>query len=178
MRHALLALAAAVALAACQPQDPEGKAAEPPASADEIADAADAVAEAADKAAEAAEDAAERAEQAAEDAAPKEFAGDLDARGTEPFWNLQIRAGAITLTRPEPAKPVSAANPGVQETGSEAVWSTTADGKAFIVTLVDEGTCSDGMSELNYPYMAVVTLGELTFRGCAYKTSAQPKAGG
>lgn len=168
MRHALLALAA-VTLAACQPQDPDGKAAQPPASADEIADAAD-------KAAEAAEDAADRAEQASEDAMPKEFAGDLNATGTEPFWNLEIRAGSLKFTRPEPTPLVTAANPGVQETGAEAVWSsTTADGKAFIVTLVNEGTCSDGMSDLKYPYVAVVTLGPLTYRGCAYKTSAKPK---
>lgn len=167
MRHTVLALAA-VALAACQPQDPEGKRAPPP------ADAMEDVAEAADAAAEAADDAAQAAEDAAEALVPKEFGGDINAVGTEPFWNLEIRTGAITLTRPEPSKPVSAANPGVQETGGEAVWSTSVDGKAFIVTLVNEGTCSDGMSDLEYPYMAVVTLGELTFRGCAYKTASKP----
>lgn len=178
MRHALLALAA-VTLAACQPQDPDGKTAPPPASADEIADAADKLAEAADKAAEAAEDAADRAEREAEAAMPKEFTGDLNATGTEPFWNLEIRAGGLKFTRPEPAAAVTAANPGVQETGAEAVWSsTTADGKAFIVTLINEGTCSDGMSDLTYPYVAVVTLGPLTYRGCAYKTSARPKGAG
>lgn len=168
MRHTLLALAA-VTLAACQPQDPDGKRAEPP------ADAMEEAAEAADAAAEAADEAAKAAEEAAEALVPKEFGGDIDARGTEPFWNLEIRPGAITLTRPEPSKPVTVANPGVQETGGEAVWSTSVDGKAFIVTLVNEGTCSDGMSDLDYPYMAVVTLGELTYRGCAYKTSAKPK---
>lgn len=153
MRHALLALAA-VALAACQPQAPDGEPAPPP------ADAAEAPAEAPDEPTE-----------------PTEFAGDIDARGTEPFWGLQIRAATITLTRPDPTPPVSAPNPGLQDAGAEAVWSTTADGKPFIVTLVNEGSCSDGMSDLVYPYVAVVTLGDLTFRGCAYKASAAPKEG-
>jgi uncharacterized membrane protein len=152
MRHALLALAA-LALCACQPQAPDGERAPPPADAPDVAEAS----------------------QAPEDGdAEPLFAGDIDARGTEPFWAVQIRGDRITLTRPEPEPPVSAANPGATETGSEAVWSTMVDGKPFIVTLANEGTCSDGMSDFEYPYVAVVTLGELTFRGCAVKTSALP----
>lgn len=178
MRHALLAIAA-FGLAACQPQDPDGKRAEAPANADEIAVAADTLADAADEAAEAAEDAADRAEQLAEAAAPKEFGGDINASGTEPFWGLEIRPSGLKFTRPEPEAAITAPNPGVQEAGAEAVWSsTTSDGKAFIVTLVNEGSCSDGMSDLKYPYMAVVTLGSLTYRGCAYKTSARPEGAG
>lgn len=157
MRHALLALAAFV-LAACQPQAPDGEPAQPP---------ADAPAEA---------DASEPEEPA--DETDDTFAGDIDARGTEPFWALEIRADRITLTRPDPEPPVSAPNPGRVETGSEAVWSTMAAGKPFIVTLVEEGDCSDGMSDLIYPYIAVVTLGDLTFRGCAAKSSAMPREGG
>lgn len=151
MRHALLAIAALM-LAACQPQGPDGKRAEAPADAP-----------------------APPPEPPPPPEEPKEFVGDIDARGTEPFWSLEIRANALTLKRPDPDKDVSAANPGAVDDGSQAVWSTvTADGKAFIVTLVMDGVCSDGMSDLTYPYVAVVTYGDLTYRGCAYKMSNRP----
>lgn len=152
MRHAFLALAALM-LAACQPQAPDGKRAEAPADAP-----------------------APPPEPPPPPEEPKEFTGDLDAKGTEPFWSLEIRADKLTLKRPEPSKDVAVANPGVVDDGSQAVWSTVAeDGKAFIVTLVLDEPCSDGMSELSYPYVAVVTYGDLTYRGCAYKMSNKPK---
>lgn len=152
MRHALLPLAALM-LAACQPQAPDGKRAEAPADAP-----------------------APPPEPPPPPEEPKEFVGDIDAKGTEPFWTLDIRADKMTLKRPDPDKDVSVANPGPVDDGSQAVWSTTtADGKAFIVTLVMDGVCSDGMSDLTYPYVAVVTYGDLTYRGCAYKMSNKPK---
>ncbi len=158
MRHALLALAA-VALVACQPQDPEGAPAPTPADAPDLTGVP------------------QTTPPPPGTSEFNNFAGDIDARGTEPFWNLQIRAGTIILTRPDPEPAITTPNPGVQETGGEAVWSTSHEGKPFIVTLVNEGSCSDGMSDLVYPYVAVVTLGDLTFRGCAYKASAAPKEG-
>ncbi len=148
MRHALLPALAVLALWGCQPQSPDGAPAPPPADAPP------------------------------EPPKPKVFSGDLDARGTEPFWAVSIRADKITLTRPDPDKPVAAANPGVVEDGRNAVWSTMADGKPFIVTLSEEEPCSDGMSDLQYPYKAVVTLGDLTFRGCANRTGLAPREGG
>jgi uncharacterized membrane protein len=158
MRHALLALAA-LALCACQPQAPDGEPAPPPADAPEGPS-------------ETAPDAPEEPDE------PKEFTGDIDARGTEPFWAAEIRADKITLKRPEPEAEVSAPNPGVSDQGGEAVWSTSVDGKAFIVTLVKGEPCSDGMSDLSYPYMAVVTYGPLTYRGCAFKANKGPQGAG
>ncbi|MDP3852956.1 hypothetical protein [Phenylobacterium sp.] len=164
MRHVLpttlsASLAGAVAvlmLAACQPQAPDGEPAPPP------ADAADVPAP---------------PEEPEEPETPKEFTGDIDARGTEPFWAVQIRADKIALTRPDPEPAVVAANPGANDDGQKAVWSTTANGKTFMVSLAQED-CSDGMSNLNYPYLAVVTLGDLTFRGCANKVGQQPREDG
>jgi uncharacterized membrane protein len=154
MRHALLAFAALM-LAACQPQAPDGKRAEPP---------ADAPAPPIPP------------EPPPPPEEPKEFVGDIDARGTEPFWALEIRKETLTLKRPAPDKELAVRNPGAVNDGSQAVWSTVApDGKAFIVTLVMEGPCSDGMSDLTYPYVAVVTYGALTYRGCAYKVAEKPK---
>ena len=65
MRHAFL-ITAALLLAACQPQAPDGSLAQPP---------ADAPATAPEAAAPVA-------------ALPAAFQGDLDAHGTEPFWGV------------------------------------------------------------------------------------------
>lgn len=98
------------------------------------------------------------------------FAGEFDARGDD--WTVQIRRAQITLERKgQPALVV--ANPGRIGEDDQGVWSTMVGGETpFIVTLVDEGECRDGTTDLLYPYVAVVTLGEATLRGCAAKLAA------
>jgi len=107
------------------------------------------------------------------DAPPAAFSGDLDARGTEPFWALEIRARQITLRRPDhPAQ--MAANPGLKMSGDKAVWTTKTGETPLTVTLSAE-PCSDGMSDLKYPYAAEVVLGGETLKGCAGRTLDMPK---
>jgi len=102
------------------------------------------------------------------------FAGEFDARGDD--WTAQIRRAQITLERKgQPALVV--ANPGRIGEDDQGVWSTMVGGETpFIVTLVDEGECRDGTTDLLYPYVAVVTLGEATLRGCAAKLAAPAAA--
>lgn len=94
------------------------------------------------------------------------FVGDIDAAGTRPPWSLKIRADKLTLTL-EGKAPVVVDNPGVLGEDARAVWSTTVDGQAMIVTLLDEGQCRDGTPDLLYPYVVMVTLGDTTLQGCA-----------
>jgi uncharacterized membrane protein len=146
MRKLSLALAA-VALCACQPQAPDGSAAPPPADAPVAKPAA---------------------------GVPSAFEGDIDASGTEPFWGLQIRETQITLIRPDPEPSVVGPNPGPVMQGGKAVWNTTSQEKPFKVALAEQPGCSDGMSDRRYPLAAEVMVGELTFKGCASKTSEKP----
>jgi uncharacterized membrane protein len=94
------------------------------------------------------------------------FVGDIDAAGMRPPWSLKIRADKLTLNQDGRA-PVVVDNPGVLDEEDRAVWSTTVDGQVLIVTLLDEGQCRDGTSDLLYPYVAMVTFGETTLQGCA-----------
>lgn len=94
------------------------------------------------------------------------FVGDIDAAGTRPSWSLKIRADKLTLNQ-DGGAPVVVDNPGMLGEEDRAVWSTTVDGQALIVTLLDEGQCRDGTSDLLYPYVAMVTFGETTLQGCA-----------
>ena len=106
---------------------------------------------------------------------PPAFAGEFDARGANPIWSLHVGTDALVLE--QDGKPtISAPNPGRLGDDGEAVWSTTAGGEPFIVTLADRGECSDGTSNIVYPYVAVVMLGEATLRGCAAKRSSPAAA--
>lgn len=145
-----LILAAALALAACQPQAPDGSVAQPPADAPpEPAPPAPAV--------------------------PAAFQGDIDAHGTEPFWAVEIRAAQISFKTPEASIvfPADAA----ALTGGAAVWESRAGDKPIKITLREQPGCSDGMSDLRYPLAAEVALGGTTYKGCASKTAEKPREG-
>jgi uncharacterized membrane protein len=94
--------------------------------------------------------------------------------GTEPFWNLAVEGEEGLWSTPENqpgtrfAVSRFAGNNGLGFTG-------TLDGEAFNATLTP-GDCSDGMSDRRFPYVATVTLGAQTLRGCGY-TSSQPFTG-
>lgn len=152
----VIALAAAVLLAACEPQAPDGSTAAPPADAPDTAPAP----------------------AAAE--IPAAFEGDLDARGTEPFWAVQVRPTQITLMRPDHAD-VVAPNPGPVMLADRAVWTVpTAAGETLVLSLWAQPDCSDGMSDLRYPLAAELKVGTAEpMQGCGAKTAEMPtEAGG
>jgi uncharacterized membrane protein len=99
-------------------------------------------------------------------AAPPVASPDLDLRGTEPFWALQVRGGELRLLRPE--QPEMRASASLTRAGATLTWSgRTSDGRSLIAQ-VQPSDCSDGMSDLRYPMAAEVRLGtEPPLRGCA-----------
>jgi uncharacterized membrane protein len=153
MRPITLTLAT-LALAACQPQDPDGKAAPPPADAPAAA------------------------------ATPAASSGGLDIsqpislRGTEPFWAVEITDGTkFRLMRPDHPD-LTAEAPGAAMSPGGVTWiAKGAKGEQLTVTL-KMGECSDGMSDLKYPMTAEVVLMSETLKGCAAKTAELPKEGG
>lgn len=94
--------------------------------------------------------------------------------GTEPFWNLVVQGEEGVWTTPDNqpgtrfAVTRFAGNNGLGLSG-------TLDGKALTATLTP-GTCSDGMSDRRFPYVATIALGGETLQGCGY-TTAQPFTG-
>jgi uncharacterized membrane protein len=154
MRAVLLALAA-VSLAACQPQAPDGSVAQPPADAPAPAPAAPAPPPAA--------------------ALPAAFQGDLDAHGTEPFWGVKIRENQIEFSTPEAN--IAFPNKGGALVDGKVVWESTEGPRPIKITLREQAECSDGMSDLTYPLAAEVALGGTTYKGCAVKTAEKPREG-
>lgn len=94
-----------------------------------------------------------------------DFAGDLNAIGTEPFWGVAIRTDHITLSRPG-EEDIQGSNAGAKISGDSATWTVSGGSKPFTVT-VTKGDCSDQMSDRHYPYKAFLTLDERTMAGCA-----------
>lgn len=92
-----------------------------------------------------------------------DFLGPLQAAGTEPFWGLRVGGKELVFSRPGQAD-VRVANPGPRMEGKSAVWA--APHGALELTLTP-GHCSDGMSDRDYPYTAVVVADGQTLSGCA-----------
>ena len=125
---------------------------------------------------------------ASEDAAPPadaprvkgaDYSGDFDALGTEPFWNVKIRAADLALSRPDQAE-VRNANPGVRLDGLQGVWDSSGAvaGQGRLVVRLTPGVCTDGMSDRIYRFAAEIWVDGTTLRGCADHTdqlTAQPK---
>lgn len=151
----VLAPFAALLLAACQPQGPDGEPAPPPADAP-----------------------------AAGSAATPASSGGMDigqpitARGTEPFWAVTITDGTrFRLSRPDQPD-LAAEAPGAAMSPDGATWvAKGARGEQLTVTL-KRGDCSDGMSDLKYPMTAEVVLANEVLRGCAARTADLPREGG
>jgi uncharacterized membrane protein len=131
--------------AACTPKSDEGAAASEPADAPKVA-----------------------ATQPA--APPTGFAGAINARGTEPFWSLEIRAGGLQLQRPDHPD-VNVPNPGAQAHGDAIVWGAAGDPLRATLRQV---ACSDGMSDRQYPMSAEVQVGGETLKGCALPAQSEP----
>jgi len=147
-----LLIAAAILLAACQPQDPDGKAA--PAPPDAPAPPVP-----------------------TPPSGSMDISRPITARGNEPFWALSIDGTKFKLTRPDHPDLLAEA-PGAAIQPGRATWiAKGAKGEQLTVTLyVSE--CSDGMSDLKYPMSAEVTLLNESLRGCAAKTAELPREGG
>ena len=146
---------ALLALAACQPQDPEGHPAAPPADAPAATTAA----------------------------APAASSGGMDigqpitARGTEPFWAVEITDGVkFRLTRPDQPDLLAEA-PGAAISPDGATWVAKGPKGEQLTISLKMAACSDGMSDLKYPMSAQVVLPNQVLKGCAAKTAELPREG-
>lgn len=90
------------------------------------------------------------------------------ARGTEPFWALEVRSDLVQFSRMGLDSAVYPYTPPDFDVEGRAVYRTKRFSADPLLTLVIErGDCSDGMSDQRYPGSAVVTRGDSTWRGCA-----------
>lgn len=98
----------------------------------------------------------------------------ISASGTEPFWRVDVTNQGFTLTRPD--APVQTAD-GVEVTIAGDNINLASTGPSVVRATFTKGDCSDGMSDLKYPYKAEVTWGGETLKGCGFPTAEQPREG-
>jgi uncharacterized membrane protein len=140
-------LVAALGLASCGPQAPDGQAAAPPAEAPTIA-------------------VKEITPVERRKIGTTDFGQPLMARGNEPFWAVKMDGTRFTLMRPDHPELVFE-SPGARISPGRGVWpARSADGQTLTVTLY-VSDCNDGMSDIQYPFVAEVEFAGETLRGCA-----------
>jgi uncharacterized membrane protein len=90
----------------------------------------------------------------------------IRAIGTEPFWGLRIDAAGLRFTTPEDTAgrwlPVTTP----ARIGDTLRWVGAVDQDSFDIRIW-KATCSDGMSDNEYPYTATVRIGDRDLMGCA-----------
>ena len=94
--------------------------------------------------------------------------------GTEPFWNLKVEGDTGLWTTPDNQPGTQLALTRFAGNGGLG-FSGTLEGKPFTATLTP-GTCSDGMSDRAFPFVATIAWGGETLAGCGY-TDSQPVTG-
>jgi uncharacterized membrane protein len=82
------------------------------------------------------------------------------AVGTEPFWDLLIDEQHLTFAVPG-TQPISEPTPTVIHGFAGEIYQTPR-----INVNVVHGSCSDGMSDRNYPDKVQVTVDGRRFNGC------------
>jgi len=86
--------------------------------------------------------------------------------GTEPFWGGETTGKQLTYSTPDNPEGVEIAIQRFAGRGGLSL-SGRLDGEPFDLT-VTAGTCSDGMSDRVYPFVATLLLGDQTRNGCAW----------
>jgi uncharacterized membrane protein len=94
------------------------------------------------------------------------------AKGTEPFWNISVSKSGIVYSIPDAKKQTFPYVVPLAASGSPAdkvrVYQLRGRGNNILI-IQKVSTCSDGMSDKDYPYSATLILENKVLEGCAEK---------
>lgn len=101
----------------------------------------------------------------------KPYAGVADGEtlhftGTELFWSGEVVRGTLTYKTPEKPEGQTITVSSFKGRGGLS-YSGLLDGVALAL-VVTPATCSDGMSDRSYPFVATLQLGDEKREGCAW----------
>lgn len=98
------------------------------------------------------------------EAPPQQMLGEIRAAGTEPFWGVTVSPeGGLVFSEAGAPEPVR--EPYVTPVAVDGGGQFTSGRMQLTIT---SGSCSDGMSEIDYPLNARLVFGDRTLVGCAY----------
>ncbi|MBW4606397.1 MAG: hypothetical protein KME22_04010 [Hassallia sp. WJT32-NPBG1] len=92
--------------------------------------------------------------------------------GTEPFWNVTVSKSGIVYSSPNAKKQTFPYVTPIKAAGRTAdiVRVYRLQGKPNSMLIIKkESTCSDGMSDKQYPYSVTLILNNTVLEGCAEK---------
>ena len=98
----------------------------------------------------------------------------LVALGNEPFWNVRVTSREILYRDPEHQDGYHFPTVAPVEEGDARVYRTRRDipagdpGPRTLELRIRRGTCSDGMSDRQYPMSAALKIGDVAHTGCAW----------
>jgi uncharacterized membrane protein len=88
------------------------------------------------------------------------------ARGTEPFWAVEVHEDQIVWRQPQDPKEISLSDPHTQDAEGAVQYRASSSGHEVEV-LIDAQPCSDAMSGEFFAYSARALLDGKEFNGCA-----------
>ncbi|RCJ39217.1 hypothetical protein A6770_12310 [Nostoc minutum NIES-26] len=92
------------------------------------------------------------------------------ARGTEPFWSITISKQGIVYSTPDVKKQTFPYVTPLKAQGRPAdlvrVYRLRGRGNNILI-IKKVSVCSDGMSDKNYPYSAILIRDNMVLEGCA-----------
>ena len=90
------------------------------------------------------------------------------ARGQSPFWSVEVRTDRL-LFREQPSDSVAYpyAAPDVDAEGRMVYRAKRYNDDPLLTLVIERGECRDSTSQDRYPGSALLTRGDMTWRGCA-----------
>ena len=90
------------------------------------------------------------------------------ARGQSPFWSVEVRTDRL-LFREQPSDSVAYpyAPPDVDAEGRMVYRAKRYGNDPLLTLIIERGECRDSTSQDRYPGSALLTRGDMTWRGCA-----------
>ena len=90
----------------------------------------------------------------------------VKARGTEPFWSVEVGEAGIVWRQPQEPKEIVLGAPQTQDAEGAVRYHASSNGHELEL-LVDAQTCRDSMSGELFAYSARAILDGKEFSGCA-----------
>lgn len=87
------------------------------------------------------------------------------ARGSAPFWAIEIGDGKAKLTLPSPAEPFEGVLAPVETVGTARRFTATSGARTLTVDVVDK-ICVDMMSGLSFPSQVTASIDGRSLGGC------------
>jgi len=107
------------------------------------------------------------------DTDPAAFPASLQAAGVEPFWSVKVEGEALAYTTPETMDAPRRLQ-ATRRIDADGLHLAGEDGGVPFRLDVRRAPCSDGMSDMAYPFSVSWRLGETTAKGCAFDPASPP----